>query len=139
MQRALTKQLEAAGERDALDAAFRALPAEDPRREAWMSTDSFSSQWISTSPSKRDALSAAEFGEVFTTYLGVERPPRRACSSTVPSRPPALGPSASVTRMAITSALRSHADGPTPTADGHDAIAARVLGDVLRAGIQGNT
>jgi hypothetical protein len=62
MQRALTKQFKA-GESDALDAAFRALPAEDPRREAWMCTDSCSSQWISTRPSKRDALSAAEFGE----------------------------------------------------------------------------
>jgi hypothetical protein len=38
--------------------AFRALPAE-ARREAWMSTDSFSSQWISMWPFKRDALSAA--------------------------------------------------------------------------------
>jgi hypothetical protein len=69
----MTNQIELAT-RDALDVDIRALPHADPRREAWLSTDSFSSQWIHAWPSKRDALTALKFGEVFTTYLGVESP-----------------------------------------------------------------
>jgi hypothetical protein len=43
LQRAMTNQIELAT-RDALDIDIRALPHADPRREAWLSTDSFSSQ-----------------------------------------------------------------------------------------------
>eukprot|EP00962_Isochrysis_galbana_P012046 scaffold3392_cov131-Isochrysis_galbana.AAC.6 len=34
----------------------------------------FSAQWIATWPSWRDALTALEFGKIFTTYLGLESP-----------------------------------------------------------------
>jgi hypothetical protein len=85
-----------------------------------MSTDSFSSQWISTWPSKRDALSAAELSEVITTYVGVESPaarllvgrPSSYSYSPIPlSRPPAVRPSAFATHTATALTLSSYADG----------------------------
>eukprot|EP00961_Rhodomonas_salina_P222815 3012950-Rhodomonas_salina.1 len=136
LQRAITSQHELAA-RDALDADIRALAHTDPRREAWLSTDSFSSQWISAWPSRRDALSALEFGEIFTTYLGVESPAARPLAG----RPiPVTG----VRAGRSTCDAHGHNVGLAVLkgrahADCHDAIAARVLGDTLRAGIPGST
>ena len=39
---------------------------------AWLAVDRLSSQWASSHPTHRVELSAAEFGETFTTYMGCE-------------------------------------------------------------------
>ena len=54
------------------------MPRADTRREAWFSADELSRQWVTTWPSPACAISEAEFGEVFTTYLGRESPVCRA-------------------------------------------------------------
>ena len=77
LQRAITHQWEQA-ERDALHLRIAALPRADTRREAWFSADELSRQWVTTWPSPACAISEAEFGEVFTTYLGRESPVCRA-------------------------------------------------------------
>eukprot|EP00962_Isochrysis_galbana_P015517 scaffold4450_cov113-Isochrysis_galbana.AAC.10 len=58
-----------------------------------------STQWIATWPSWRDALTALEFGEIFTAYLGLESPPPPPPPSP-PSDPPATAPAAYATRTA---------------------------------------
>ena len=50
------------------------LPRDDTRRQAWLSCDCFSTAFVTSYPSERDALSAAEFPEVISTYLGRESP-----------------------------------------------------------------
>ena len=71
LQRAITHQWEQAA-RDALHRRIVQLPPSDTRRESWLAADEFSRQWVATWPSPACALSDAEFGEVFTTYLGRE-------------------------------------------------------------------
>ena len=39
---------------------------------AWLAVDRLSSQWVSSHPTHRVELNAAEFGETFTTYMGCE-------------------------------------------------------------------
>ena len=48
------------------------LPRGDERRVAWLAVDRLSSQWVSSHPTHRVELNAAEFGETFTTYMGCE-------------------------------------------------------------------
>ena len=64
LQRAITHQWEQAA-RDELHARIMLLPRTDTRREAWLSADAFSRQWVATWPSPECALTDAEFGEVF--------------------------------------------------------------------------
>ena len=73
LQRAITHQWEQAA-RDRLHHRISQLPLADTRREAWFSADELSRQWVTTWTSPACALSCAEFGEVFTTYLGRESP-----------------------------------------------------------------
>ena len=77
LQREITHQWEQAA-RDRLHRRISQLPQTDTRREAWFSADELSRQWVTTWPSPACALSCAEFGEVFTTYLGRESPVCRA-------------------------------------------------------------
>ena len=80
LQRAMTAQVEQ-HERDLLHDDIMALPVDDPRREAWLAVDRLSSQWVSSWPGLdtplQPALGDAEFGEVVTTYLGMESPALR--------------------------------------------------------------
>jgi hypothetical protein len=77
LQRLITTQREQVA-RDRLDRRITSLPHGDTRREAWLACDAFSSAWIGSWPSERDALSPAEFREVIATYLGRESPAVRA-------------------------------------------------------------
>ena len=58
--------------RDQLHATIMLLPTTDERRVAWLAGDRLSSQWVSSYPTHRVELSATEFPEVYTTYLGCE-------------------------------------------------------------------
>ena len=62
LQRAITHQWEQAA-RDRLHARIMLLPRTDTRREAWLSADALSRQWVTTWPSPECALTDAEFGE----------------------------------------------------------------------------
>ena len=73
LQTAITNQAEE-GDRQRLDAEIMALPVEDHRREAWVSVDSLSSQFISSWPTESLACTRAEFREMYTTYFGVPSP-----------------------------------------------------------------
>ena len=82
LQRLLTSQAEQVA-RDALHTRIMGLPRNDTRRLAWLSSDEFSSQWVSSWPRGRahdkatlslDGFGGLEFGEVFATYLGRESP-----------------------------------------------------------------
>ena len=44
----------------------------DERRVAWLAGDRLSSQWVSSHPTHRIELNAAEFGETFCSYMGCE-------------------------------------------------------------------
>ena len=50
------------------------LPGKNSRGDsaAWLAVDRLSSQWVSSHPTHRVELNAAEFGETFTTYMGCE-------------------------------------------------------------------
>ena len=67
----MTAQLEQ-GRRDELHRDMMRLPRGDERRVAWLAVDRLSSQWVSSHPTHRVELNAAEFGETFTTYMGCE-------------------------------------------------------------------
>lgn len=71
LQRDMTAQLEQ-GRRDELHRDMMRLPRVDVRRVAWLAVDRLSSQWVSSHPTHRVELNAAEFGETFTTYMGCE-------------------------------------------------------------------
>ena len=71
LQRDMTAQLEQC-RRDELHRDMMRLPRGDPRRVAWLAVDRLSSQWVSSHPTHRVELNAAEFGETFTTYMGCE-------------------------------------------------------------------
>jgi hypothetical protein len=71
LQRDMTAQLEQ-GRRDELHRDMMRLPRGDERRVAWLAVDCLSSQWVSSHPTHRVELNAAEFGEIFTTYMGCE-------------------------------------------------------------------
>ena len=71
LQRDMTAQLEQ-GRRDELHRDMMRLPRGDERRVAWLAVDRLSSQWVSSHPTHRVELNAAEFGETFTTYMGCE-------------------------------------------------------------------
>ena len=67
MQRLITAQRDQVA-RGRLHADVMRLPRADTRREAWLACDAFSSQWIGSWPSERDAISPQEFPEVLATY-----------------------------------------------------------------------
>ena len=67
LQRLITTQREQVA-RDRLHRRITSLPHGDTRREAWLACDAFSSAWIGSWPSERDALSPAEFREVNTGH-----------------------------------------------------------------------
>ena len=71
LQRDMTAQLEQC-RRDELHRDMMLLHQADPRRVAWLAVDRLSSQWVSSHPTHRVELNAAEFGETFTTYMGCE-------------------------------------------------------------------
>ena len=71
LQRDMTAQLEQ-GRRDELHRDMMRLPRVDERRVAWLAVDRLSSQWVSSHPTHRVELNAAEFCETFTTYMGCE-------------------------------------------------------------------
>ena len=68
MQRLLTEAREKVRFQN-LDVAFRSLPKEDMRRNAWMNLDKNSTVWVSAWPTKESYLSNPEFAEVVSTYL----------------------------------------------------------------------
>ena len=59
-------------------------PRGDERRVTWLAVDRLSSQWVSSHPTHRIELNAAEFGETFTTYMGCES--RLVCGHTLGAR-----------------------------------------------------
>ena len=132
LQRSLTEQLEDAGA-DALDDAIRALP-HCPTRHAWMSADSFSSQWVTAWPSPDHAISTAEFGEVLATYLGLPSPALRSLVGlSIPD-----GPTQHRVCDAYGLQLASaHLPG-RGWDDHHDAILRTIHRDVIRCGIRGD-
>ena len=83
LQHLITTQVEQVT-RDELHADVLRLPRTDTRRMAWMSCDTFSSQWVASWPRgparglgkalTLDGFGGLEFGEVFSTYLGRESP-----------------------------------------------------------------
>jgi len=82
LQHQLTEQIEEM-QRDALHARIMLLPRTDTRRMAWLSCDSYSSEWVASWPKAStpgkaalnlDGFGGLEFGEVFSTYLGRESP-----------------------------------------------------------------
>ena len=137
LQRLITAQREQRM-RDQLHHEIMQLPRHDTRREAWLACDSFSSAWIGSWPTERDALSPQEFPEVLATYLGRESPLVRR----------------HVGRMIPCSQMRARAGGRvcdefghqlgmaqlTDRAHGvcHDGIAATITDDILRAGVEGD-
>ena len=50
------------------------LVVEDPRREAWFAVDNLSSQWVTAWPTAKHRLTAQEFPEVASSYLGTMSP-----------------------------------------------------------------
>ena len=68
LQRDMTAQLEQ-GRRDELHRDMMRLPHVDERRVAWLAVDRLSSQWVSSHPTHRVELNAAEFSETFITYM----------------------------------------------------------------------
>ena len=79
----MTAQLEQ-GRRDELHRDMMRLPRGDERRVAWLAVDRLSSQWVSSHPTHRVELNAAEFGETFTTYMWVVR--AASCGHTLGAR-----------------------------------------------------
>ena len=79
LQHAITNHVER-HERGRLHSIITALADDDPRKVAWLSCDDVSNRWVSSWPTHELELSDAEFGEVFTTYLGRESPAVRPYS-----------------------------------------------------------
>ena len=73
MQRLLTEEREKVRFQN-LDVAFRSLPVDDMRRNAWMNLDRFSTVWVSAWPTKESYLSNPEFAEVASVYFGMPSP-----------------------------------------------------------------
>ena len=73
LQNIITAQIEQE-QCDRLHRDLADLVAEDPRREAWFAVDSLSSQWVSAWPAPKHRLTAQEFPEVVSSYLGTMSP-----------------------------------------------------------------
>ena len=61
-------------QRDRLHSDLAQLVVEDPRREAWFAVDNLSSQWVTAWPTAKHRLTAQEFPEVASSYLGTMSP-----------------------------------------------------------------
>ena len=79
MQKSITKQREQAKFKQ-LDVDFRALPADDMRKRAWVNVDKFSTTWVTAWPDPIGHLTNAELMEISTFYFGLPSP---ACHSFV--------------------------------------------------------
>ena len=88
LQRAITQQLEERDRRRLHEDMMR-LPVGDPRRDAWLSEDNQSSQFLTSHPTRTFELGVEEFRlkfrEAFCTYLGAESPATRGLGAlTIP-------------------------------------------------------
>jgi hypothetical protein len=73
LQKAITEQIEAV-ERADFHRDVMELPADDPRRVAWLSCNVISTQWVGSWPTHALELTPSEFREVFATYFAVPSP-----------------------------------------------------------------
>ena len=73
LQRAITLHVEQV-ERDRLHVAIDALPADDPRREAWFSADEQCSHFFVAWPTATSAIDNQLFAEAFSTVFGLPSP-----------------------------------------------------------------
>ena len=83
----------------------------DTRRQAWLACDCFSTAFVSSYPSERDALSAREFPEVITQYMGRESPAVRSLvGRNIPCTPPRVSDAFGRQLGLATLTDRAHAD-----------------------------
>ena len=111
LQRLITAQREQV-RRDDLHRQVMLLHHSDTRRQAWLACDCFSTAFVSSYPSERDALSAREFPEVITHTTWVARARLSAAWRGGTSRARRL---ASLTHLAVSSAWRLSLIARTPT------------------------
>ena len=133
LQRLITAQREQVA-RDRLHRQIMQWPRGDTRREAWLACDAFSSAWVGSWPSQRDAISPQEFPEVLASYLGRESPAvRRLAGRMIPDvRAPRVCDPHGVQLGLAQLTDRAHGEC-------HDGIAAAMFHDVLHAGVRGST
>ena len=83
-QRAFTEKLELALY-DQLDVEYKSLQPSSPERQAWLSMDRFSTQWVTALPSSKLGwvLGNDVFPEIVATYLALPSP---ACAPLVGQR-----------------------------------------------------
>ena len=130
LQRLITAQREQV-RRDDLHRQVMLLHHSDTRRQAWLACDCFSTAFVSSYPSERDALSAREFPEVITQYMGRESPAVRSLAGrNIPCTPPRVSDAFGHQLGLATLTDRAHADC-------HDELRDAISNDLFRSGLRG--
>ena len=110
LQRLITAQREQV-RRDDLHRQVMLLHHSDTRRQAWLACDCFSTAFVSSYPSEHGALSAREFPEVITQYMGRESPAVRSLAGrNIPCTPPRVSDAFGRQLGLATLTDRAHAD-----------------------------